>query len=272
MTTQPPAPTCFWHPDRPTYLRCSRCDRYICPDCMRSAAVGQHCPACVREAAQTVRAPRLRPAAPMVTYTFIAISVVMFVVQLAAQDVERLLVLNSLAVADGQWYRLLTSTFLHFGPVHLLFNMWALYVVGPPLESALGRLRFTALYLAGALGGSVLVYLLAPLNAATAGASGAVFGLFAATLVIGRRLNLDVRWVLALIVINLVITFSVPGISWQGHIGGLVSGALVAALYVYPTGRSRTAVQVLGTLALLAVFAVLVVVRTGDLLSTFTLR
>jgi len=91
-------------------------------------------------------------------------------------------------------------------------------------------------------------------------------------LVIGRRLNLDVRWVLALIVINLVITFSVPGISWQGHIGGLVSGALVAALYVYPTGRSRTAVQVLGTLALLAVFAVLVVVRTGDLLSTFTLR
>ena len=123
--------------------------------------------------------------------------------------------------------------------------MWALYVVGPPLETALGRLRFTALYFMSALGGSVLVYLLSSLGAQTAGASGAVFGLFGATFVVGKRLNLDVRWVIGLIALNLAFTFVIPlvssqNISWQGHIGGLVTGAAIAAAYAYAPRKSRT--------------------------------
>src|SRR5258708_18763291 len=120
---------------------------------------------------------------------------------------------------------------MHYGLTHLRFNMYALFIVGPPLEVWLGRPRFGALYALSALGGSVLVYLLSPLNAATAGASGAVFGLFGASFVVGKRLNLDVRWVIGLIAINLAFTFVIPlmggqNISWQGHIGGLVTRAV----------------------------------------------
>jgi membrane associated rhomboid family serine protease len=147
--------------------------------------------------------------------------------------------------------------------------MWALYVVGPPLEAWLGRLRFSALYFMSALGGSVLVYLLSSLGAATAGASGAVFGLFGASFVVGRRLNLDVRWVIALIAINLVLTFLIPNISWQGHIGGLVTGAVIAAAYAYAPRKSRNLVQAGATVAVLMLFAALIWWRTSDLLTPF---
>ncbi|HEY7050844.1 MAG TPA: rhomboid family intramembrane serine protease, partial [Mycobacterium sp.] len=140
-------------------------------------------------------------------------------------------------------------------------------VIGPPLEAALGRSRYGALYLLSALGGSVAVYLLSPLNAATAGASGAVFGLFGATFVVGKRLNLDIRWVVALIAINLVITFVVPGISWQGHLGGLVTGAVLAAAYVYAPHQRRNMTAVAATVALAAVFAALIWWRTNDQLA-----
>ena len=274
-TPQSPAetPTCYRHPGRETYVRCTRCQRYICPDCMRDAAVGHQCVECVREGARTVRRPRThfggrqRSNTPVVTYVLIAVNVLMFILQTASVDMERQLTLWSPAVADGDLYRLVTSAFLHFGVTHLLFNMWALYVVGPPLERSLGRLRFGALYALSALGGSVLVYLLSPLNAATAGASGAVFGLFAATFVVGRRLNLDVRWVVALIAINLVITFAIPGISWQGHIGGLVTGALIALAYVYAPRERRNLIQAGVTVAAVALFAALVWWRTSDLLA-----
>jgi membrane associated rhomboid family serine protease len=192
----------------------------------------------------------------------------MFVLQTMSADLQRELVLFSPAVADGDWYRLLTSAFLHYGVTHILFNMWALYVVGPPLEVALGRLRFIALYGLSALGGSVLVYLLSSVNAGTAGASGAVFGLFGATFVVGKRLNMDVRWVIGLIALNLVITFVIPNISWQGHIGGLVTGAAIAAAYAYAPRKSRNLVQVAATVAILVVFALLIWWRTADLLAS----
>ena len=163
----------------------------------------------------------------------------------------------------------MTSAFLHYGVTHLLFNMWALYVVGPPLEATLGRLRFGALYALSALGGAVTVYLFSPLNAATAGASGAVFGLFGATFVVGKRLNLDVRWVVGLIAINLVITFVIPGISWQGHLGGLVTGAVVAAAYAYAPRERRNQIQAGATVAVVVLFAVLIWWRTSDLLGEF---
>jgi membrane associated rhomboid family serine protease len=247
---------------------------------MRSAAVGHQCEECVREGAKTVREPRTvfggrqKKTTPVITYTLIVINAVLFFVEAVSPQMQSELALRSLAVADGEQYRLLTSAFMHYGITHLLFNMYALFVVGPPLEVWLGRLRFTALYALSALGGSVLVYLLSPLNAATAGASGAVFGLFGAAFVVGKRLNLNVQWVVGLIVLNLAFTFVIPllggaNISWQGHIGGLVTGAVVAAAYAYAPRERRTLVQVSATVALLVLFAALIWWRTTDLLAQF---
>jgi membrane associated rhomboid family serine protease len=203
----------------------------------------------------------------VVSYGLIALNVLAFIGQMSSAQLDSELVLWSPAVADGQIYRLLTSAFLHYGAMHLLLNMWALYVVGPSLEGLLGRARFSALYLLSALGGSVTVYLLAPLTTATAGASGAIFGLFGATLIVGRRLRMDVGWVVAVIVINLVFTFTIPRISWQGHLGGLITGLLVAFAYVYPAPAHRNRVQALVSIALLALFVALIWWRTAELVA-----
>jgi membrane associated rhomboid family serine protease len=278
--TPQPAPTCYRHPDRATYVRCTRCNRPICPECMRDAAVGHQCAECVGEGAKTVRQPRTAfggrqyGTKPVITYALIAVNVVLFLLETVSPNLQSELVLRSAAVADGDLYRLLTSAFMHYGLTHLLFNMYALFIVGPPLEVWLGRLRFTALYALSALGGSVLVYLLSPLNAATAGASGAVFGLFGASFVVGKRLNLDVRWVIGLIAINLAFTFVIPllggqNISWQGHIGGLVTGAVVAAVYAYAPREHRALIQISATVAILVVFALLIWWRTTELLTLF---
>lgn len=268
MTAPGPVPTCYRHPDRPTYVRCTRCQRYICPECMRDAAVGHQCVECVNAGAKTVRQPRTRsqwgPTTPVVTYGLIAVNVLAFVAQVASRSVEVEFVMFSPAVAHGEFYRLLTSAFLHSGITHILFNMFALFVVGPPLEIWLGRLRFAALYLLSALGGSVLIYLFS--DAPTLGASGAVFGLFAATFVVGKKVKVDIRWVVIMIVINLVITFTVPSISWQGHLGGLVTGGLVAFAYAYAPAKQRNSVQAGATVALIALFAALIWWRTSDLL------
>lgn len=268
-TPQSPAevPTCYRHPDRATYVQCTRCQRYICPECMRDAAVGHQCAECVSEGARTVRQPKT---IPVVTYALIAVNVVLFVAQMASRRVEAELAMWSPAVADGDLYRLITSAFLHSGITHILFNMFALYVVGPPLELWLGRARFSALYLLSALGGSVVIHLFSPLNAATVGASGAVFGLFAATFVVGKKVNIDTRWVVMMIVINLVITFTVPSISWQGHLGGLVTGGLVALAYAYAPRENRNVVQAGATVGLLVIFAALIWWRTNQLLPLFT--
>lgn len=277
----PTVPSCYRHPGRPAYVRCNRCERYICGECMRDAAVGHQCVQCVQAGARTIRQPRTRfggrqrSATPVVTYALIAINVAAFVLQMASRNLERELTLWPPAVVDGQFYRLVTAAFLHYGATHLLLNMWALYVVGPPLEMWLGRLRFGALYALSGLGGSVLVYLLSPLNTATAGASGAIFGLFGATFVVGKRLAIDVRWVVAVIAINLLFTFIVPAvtsqlISWQAHVGGLVTGGLVAAAYVYPPPERRTAVQAAVTAIVLVAFAVLIWWRTASLLLEFS--
>jgi membrane associated rhomboid family serine protease len=277
------APTCYRHPDRQTYVQCTRCGRFICPECMRSAAVGHQCPDCVGEAARSApqaRAPfggRLSNSKPVVTYTLIAVNVLAFLLQSTSGQLEREFVLWTPGVADGEWYRLVTSAFLHYGAMHLLFNMWALYVVGPPLEMWLGRLRFGALYALSALGGSVLVYLISPINAATAGASGAVFGLFGAMFVVARRLNLDIRGIAAIIILNLVFTFVYPlissqGISWQGHVGGLVTGAVIAGVYAYAPVARRNLVQGGVTAAVLVLFAVAIWWRTEEIFAMFGLR
>lgn len=248
---------------------------------MRAAAVGHQCPACVHDGAASVRPVRTQfggrqsnSTTPIVTYVLIALNVVVFILQSTSQDLERRFSLWPPAVADGEFYRLVTSAFLHYGVTHILFNMWALYVIGPPLEAWLGRLRYASLYALSALGGSVLVYLLSPLNSATAGASGAVFGLFGATFVVAKRLRMDVRWVTALIAINLVFTLVYPmissqSISWQGHLGGLVSGALIAWAYAYAPREHRNLIQAAVTFTVVVVFVAVVVWRTDDLLTMF---
>ncbi len=271
-------PTCYQHPDRESYVRCTRCDRYICGECMRDATVGQQCVQCVRAGARTTPPARtrfggrLRSGAPVLTYALIAVNSAMFMLQVASPAVEGHLTLWPPAVADGELYRLVSSAFLHYGLTHLLLNMWALYVMGPPLEVALGRLRFGALYGLSALGGSVLAYLLSPLNTATAGASGAIFGIFAAAFIVLRKLNLDVRWVALVIAVNLIFTLVAPAvssaaISWQGHLGGLITGAAIASAYVYAPRTRRNVIQVGVTGATLVLFATLIWWRTDHLLA-----
>ncbi len=279
MPTPYPPPqgplACYRHPDRAAYVGCTRCGRPLCGECMRTAPVGHQCPECVAAAAASVRPPVtaagavVRTGRPVVTYTLIATIVAVFVLQVSLGDMANRFTLWPPAVAGGEYYRLITSTFMHGGLVHLAFNMWALYVLGAPLEEHLGRLRFAALYGLSALGGSVLVYLLSPLNSATVGASGAIFGLFGAYFVAARRLRLDVRWLVTLIVINLVLTFSIPGISWQGHIGGLLTGAGVGAAYIYAPAAKRNLVQGGVSVGLLAVFLALIAWRTSELVGRF---
>jgi membrane associated rhomboid family serine protease len=266
-------PTCYRHPDRETYVSCTRCGRPACPDCLRSAAVGQQCVECVKEGNQSVRQPRRGlagrvPGGAVVTWVLIGVNLVCYVAELISIRVADNGALFGLAVASGQWYRLITNTFLHepglsgFGPAHIIFNMWALAVVGPALEQFLGRARFLAVYLASALAGSVVFYVVASPAATALGASGAIFGLFGAWFVVARRLHADSRQVIMLIGINLVISFVIPHIAWQAHVGGLVAGAALTAAFVYaPRDKAqlRMLVQV-GAIALLALILVAAVV------------
>jgi membrane associated rhomboid family serine protease len=289
-------PTCYRHPGRETYVSCVRCGRPACPDCLRQAAVGQQCVECIKAANRTTRQATGQFGGrvsdrPIVTYTLIALNVLAYLTEIANQNT----VINNWAmvgklgpfgVADGQWYRLITSAFLHeppstgFGITHILFNMWALYVVGPALERWLGQLRFTVVYLVSALGGSVLFYLVAPPSAVAFGASGAIFGLFGGWFVLARRLRADVRQVVLLIALNLGITFFVHGIAWQAHVGGLITGTALTAAYVYAPRANRTVLQVAATVALLALLVLGVVIRdhqlvhsvAGDVLRAATSR
>ncbi|WP_214108120.1 rhomboid family intramembrane serine protease [Acrocarpospora catenulata] len=271
MTTQQPptqpgagaVPTCYRHPDRETYVRCQRCDRPICPDCMREAAVGFQCVECVREGNRDVRQAKAvfgggAVTVPRVTWTLLVINVLAYFAEFAlGNSFVNQFNTSPGHVAQGEWYRLITGAFLHLPPTstfaitHILFNMWALYAIGPELERRLGHLRFLALYLLSALGGSVAVFLASVYPAV--GASGAIYGLFAALFVVSRRLGYDARGVLWLIGINVVLTFVVAGISWQGHLGGLLVGGLVALVFAYAPERNRTAVQLGGTLVILLV-------------------
>jgi membrane associated rhomboid family serine protease len=276
------APTCFRHPNRETYVSCVRCGRPACPDCLRSAAVGQQCVECVREGNRTVR----RPSAlfggkvaerPWVTWTLVALNVLVYLGEIVnsntlVNDGEMIAKLGpTTGVADGQWYRLITSAFLHaplgsgFGIFHILFNMYALIVVGPALERLLGRVRFLSVYLVSALGGSVLSYLIAAPTAASIGASGAIFGLFGAWLVLAKRLRLDYRQVVGLIVLNLIISFGVPGIAWQAHVGGLIAGSALTAAYAYAPRDNRTLIQLAATAGMVALLVLGVVLRDHQL-------
>lgn len=281
-------PTCYRHPGRETYVSCVRCGRHACPDCMRSAAVGQQCVECIRQAHRGSRqlsgifGGRVS-ATPAVTYTLIALNVIAYVAELAYSKTVNYGELVGFAydghlhdwvgVALGDYYRLITNAFLHeppnigIGIFHILLNMWALWVVGPALEQLLGRGRFLTVYLVSALGGSVLYYILAPSAAGALGASGAIFGLFGAWFVVSRRLRLNARMIVGLIVINLALPFIMPGIGWQAHVGGLICGVALTAAFVYAPRQNRTLIQAGATVALLALIVLGVVLRDHALQS-----
>jgi membrane associated rhomboid family serine protease len=286
----PQVPTCYRHPGRETYVSCTRCDRPICPDCMRDASVGHQCPECVNEGNRQVRRPRTAlggrvNATPVVTLTLIAINILAYLGEIASSSfVDRFEMVGEgfmrtstgaelVGVAHGEWYRLITAAFLHiplsagtFGITHILFNMWALWVLGPQLEQVLGRLRYTVLYILSALGGNVLLYLVDAHQPAV-GASGAIFGLFAAFFVIGRRLGIDTRGIAFLILINLMFTFTFSGISWEGHVGGLVTGAILAVAFAYAPRARQNTVQVAVSTVMAAILVILTVVQTTALTS-----
>jgi membrane associated rhomboid family serine protease len=312
VTDQPtPAtgvPTCYRHPGRESHIRCQRCDRPICPDCMRDAAVGFQCPSCVAEGQKSTRSGRtafggLRPTnAGVTSFVLIGINVVVWLAIVAtggaasrlfnwfalvaegrcvpAERMDRYFPgVSSEAicatqpgtewipgVSDGAYWQLMTSAFTHVEIWHIGFNMLALYVLGPQLELVIGRARFLALYLLSALTGSALVYWAAEPSQSTVGASGAIFGLMGALLVIALKLKGDVQQILVWIGINFVLTVFISNISWQGHLGGFVGGVLIAGVLVYaPRGPRRTTFQVAGLAVIAALTALAIIARTAAL-------
>ena len=294
-------PVCYRHPGRESHIRCQRCDRPICPDCMRDAAVGFQCPECVAEGRKTTRSGRtayggLRPTnASITTGVLIGINVAVWLAILASGGSgSRLVNLLGLrpsglcrlgndgyavgsslctaqggtwlpGVADGAWWQLVTSGFTHVTITHIAFNMLALWMIGPQLELVLGRVRFLALYGVSLLAGSAVVMWAGGEYQLTLGASGAIYGLFGALLIVARKVGGDMRALWGLIAVNVLITFAVPNISWQGHLGGFVGGVLATAILVYAPRQHRTAYQSAGLAAVAAATFLAVFVRVAAL-------
>lgn len=254
-------PVCPRHPDRPAYVRCQRCGRPACPDCQRAAAVGFQCVDCVNETrrttpdVRTVYGGAVATGRPLVTYLIIGLCALVYVLQWLVPDDG---IYQELAYApaftDIEPWRMLTSAFLHSQGfiLHIVLNMYTLWIFGQALEPLLGRIRFLAVYLLSAIGGSVGFLLLTPVYpvggpVGVVGASGAIFGLFGAMLVVQRHRGGDTRQLWVLIAINGVVGFMVPQIAWQAHLGGLVTGAVCAAIIAYsPRGRRQGLLQASG--------------------------
>ncbi|MFN8159312.1 MAG: rhomboid family intramembrane serine protease [Candidatus Nanopelagicales bacterium] len=266
-------PVCYRHPDRETYIRCTRCERPICPDCMTSAAVGFQCPECVAEGRAStpdvVSVLGTKPAErPLVVMTLIGLNVLAYVVQLTS-GTSLLTGLDNISTDYGMWpraiavedqfYRLITATFLHASLWHIGFNMLVLWMLGPQLEQILGHLRFTVLYLVAGLGGSVASFWFSGIDVFGVGASGAIFGLMGAYVVVGKKLRADITQVIGLIAINVVIGFVVGGIDWRAHLGGLAVGAAVAAVFAFLP--RKPVVQVVAVLVIVGVLVAAVVAR-----------
>ena len=266
---------CYRHPDRETGVSCSECGRGICPDCMVFAPVGIRCPDHAGRTQGTARVSTgVRRAAyegtgALVTKILIALNVLVFLANLAqgssfSQTSGSLFEKGALFIrvpfypgglADGEWWRLLTAAFLHGSIIHLGFNMFVLWFIGAPVEQAIGRGRFLALYIVSGLAGSAGALLFDP-YAVTVGASGAIFGILGAALVLEWQRNLVLGGqALGLIVVNLVLTFAIPNISIGGHLGGLAGGAL-CMLALSRFGRTHAIYGRPGLVGVLGVIAV----------------
>ena len=297
-------PTCYRHPGRETYIRCQRCERSICPDCMHDAAVGFQCPSCVAEGAKTTRSGRtayggIRPGNPgLTTLVLIGTNAIIWLMLLASGG-DRSKLYNVLAllpegrcvpteapdsyfpaigsetvcevqghtwaegVADGAYWQLVTNAFTHVEVWHIGFNMLAVWFLGPQLELALGRVRFLALYFLAAVGGSTMVYWFAATTGSTVGASGVVYGLLGALLLLAYKVGGNVQPILVWLGLGFLITVVGRGfISWQGHLGGFLAGLAVAAVLIYAPRERRTTWQALGLSTITAGLVLAVVART----------
>jgi len=236
------AETCYRHPDRETAVRCSNCDRPICPDCMTPSPVGMRCPECSRQTTKVVvgQSAFSRGGAAPATFVLIGLNVLVYLVGIgtgngglgsggqAIHDFG----LQGNAIADGEWFRIVSGGFLHAGLIHIAFNMFALYVLGTVLEPGIGTPRFVFLYMVSLLAGSLGALLLTNGNEFTVGASGAIFGIFGAAFVIARARGMSALAgeIGFLLLINLALTFGIAGISIGGHLGGLAGGMACAAI------------------------------------------
>ncbi|PRB18296.1 rhomboid family intramembrane serine protease [Microbacterium sp. MYb62] len=274
---------CYRHPDRQSFVLCQRCMRTICPECQTQAAVGVICPECMnadrknRTPAQKKAARRwggrsggtmaiARSGKPVVTYALLALTSFIGLVQLIPGFKEPIiqalgfyapyLYPNLFALPFEPW-RLLTVLFVHGSFIHLALNMLALWMLGQSLEPMLGRARYLALYLISGLGGSVMVAILAP-GTWTVGASGAIFGLLASLLIIGRHIGANVTGILVILGINFAFGFFAGGISWQAHLGGAIVGALVALILVKTKRRDQRTWQIVLLSALVVLLIVIV--------------
>jgi membrane associated rhomboid family serine protease len=259
--------TCYRHPNRETGVACSNCSRPICPDCMTPTPVGMRCPECARQRTKVTTARTMQSTGTPVTMALIAINVIAFLGELSGgggglSSVGGTVYLKGAlfgpAISEGhQYYRLVTSGFLHAGFIHIFFNMYLLYLLGRLLEPAIGSVRFAAIYGASLLAGSFGALLVSP-HSVTVGASGAVFGLMGAAFIELRHRGVDPMQagIGGLIAINLVISFLIPGIAWGGHIGGLIGGGL-AALALQTGDRYRS--QIVGLAGCVVIAAVSVV-------------
>ncbi|MFE0799172.1 rhomboid family intramembrane serine protease [Streptomyces sp. NPDC058812] len=302
MDSESTVTTCYRHPAVECHVRCTRCERFICPDCMREASVGHHCPECVKQGARSVRQARTIvggrvSTTPVVTYALIALNVLAYLAELARpQIVDRFAMVGARLVGPdgghyvyqgaypgdfhaegivaGEWERMLTSAFLHleptggtFGILHIVMNMVALWQLGRVVEPMLGRVRHAVLYLLSALGGSVLELLFADPGQPSVGASGAVFGLGAAYYVLARRVGADMASVnrfMAFLLLWLLLSAGLT--SWQGHLGGLLVGGALALAYAYaPRDGRRVAVQVGACVGLVVLLAVTAAVKVSEL-------
>jgi membrane associated rhomboid family serine protease len=304
-TPQPVVPVCYRHPRREAHVRCTRCERPICPDCMTEASVGHQCPECVSQGRRTTRSMRTvfgGTAAGIrgwVSAGLVSVNTLLLFISVGSTGGLNALfgggfggllgqatpvtdggavvgecVNNKFnpthfvtcGVADGEYYRLFTYMFLHYGLIHLATNMISLWFIGRALEAALGPVRFTILYLVAGLGGGVACYVFTP-TGGTVGASGAIFGLFAALFVVLRRLGRDTTSFIPLLVINIAISFA-PGISLAGHLGGLATGAVVAVAMAYSPQKSRNVVTTLVVAGLLLLMGAAVIAQTASLQMT----
>jgi membrane associated rhomboid family serine protease len=291
----PPPPSaiepCYRHPDVQTGVHCTRCGRPICTECMIAAPVGHQCPVCVAEARQEFRrGPGRRIAVAnakgvSVTNVILVSLIAVFVLEIVRGGVESIVSGPSLRemvdmgamfpplVADGETWRLFTAMFLHFGVIHLAVNAYSLYILGNVLEGELGRPKFAALYLLSGLAASAASYAFSDVFVVSAGASGAIFGIFGGVFAVNYRRRhttqgaMAMRSMVQIIVLNVFINVVLSSyLDWRAHVGGAIAGALLGFAFAYPgrenTNRVATAVGIVG---LIVVIALTVMVRTDQI-------
>jgi membrane associated rhomboid family serine protease len=267
--TQTQRQTCYRHPNRETGVSCSNCGRPICPECMTSTSVGMRCPECARQTTK-VRVGQAafgKDASKMpATYALIGINVIVFLAELlgggagsfsGGGSVIHDAGLRGPDIANGDWWRVITGGFLHAGFIHLLFNMYVLYIAGSILEPGIGTPRFLGIYFVSLIAGSLGALIVDP-NTVTVGASGAIFGLMAAVIIVARGRGIEqlARQFGIFILLNLFLTFSIAGISIGGHIGGLIGGAAAALLVIFVerrmSGRPGFTLELVGIVLMIA--------------------